>query len=92
MKNDYNKFKQERCLVTDSCGSFFTLDIDHVLTQKSYPEFKYEPWNCMTTCRKHHSERHRIGLVSFSIKYPVVNDWLVSNGFSLVLGKWRRDV
>lgn len=92
MKSDYNKFKKDRCLISETCGNFFPLDIDHVLTQKAYPEFKNESFNCMCICRQHHSERHRIGLVSFSIKYPVVNDWLISNGFKLVLGKWRRDV
>ena len=88
--NEYNKFKKDRCLISTTCGSFFPLDIDHALTQKAYPEYKNEKWNCMTICRKHHSERHQIGLVSFSKKYSVVNDWLVSNKFELVNGKWIR--
>lgn len=90
MKNDYNKFKKDRCLISETCSRFFPLDIDHALTQKAYPEFRNREWNCMTLCRRHHSERHRVGLITFSFTYPVVKNWLIINGFEMAMNKWIR--
>lgn len=62
----------------------------HVYTRKAYPEYSESKFNLMPLCAWHHVETHNIGTVSFSKKYPSVNDWLVSNGWSLNLGKWMR--
>jgi len=31
-----------------------------------------ESWNIMYLCREHHTEQHKIGIVTFANKYPVV--------------------
>jgi predicted restriction endonuclease len=49
-----------------------------------------EEHNLMPLCAWHHVETHNIGTVSFSKKYPNVNNWLISNGWSLEAGKWRH--
>jgi Putative HNHc nuclease len=46
--------------------------------------------NLVPLCRKHHSEVHTIGLVTFADKYERFKDWLVNNGwqFDEFLKKW----
>ena len=60
----------------------------HVYTRKAYPEYTESKFNLMPLCAWHHLQTHNIGTVSFSKKHSSVNDWLISNGWELIMGKW----
>jgi 5-methylcytosine-specific restriction endonuclease McrA len=60
----------------------------HVYTRKAYPEHSEKEFNLMPLCAWHHVETHKIGTVSFSKKYSVVNDWLITHGWELIMGRW----
>lgn len=84
---EYNKFKQEFCLV---CGKDWPiLDIDHIKTFKSGG--KDEPYNCWTLCRFCHIEKGSIGLVSFAKKYENARNFLITNGWQKLMGKWIHE-
>lgn len=81
---EYNKHKKEWC---ECCGGTWPmLDIDHVKTFGSGGS--NEAYNCMTLCRFCHIEKGSIGLVSFAKKYPTVKNWLISNQWEFISGKW----
>jgi len=58
----------------------------HVKTRKSGGTD--EPHNLMPLCSWCHTAIHKIGLVSMSKKNSKVHNWLLSNGWELVMGKW----
>jgi predicted HNH restriction endonuclease len=58
----------------------------HVKTRKSGGTD--EPHNLMPLCAWCHVEIHKIGLVSMSQKYESVNNWLINNGWEVMMGKW----
>jgi hypothetical protein len=64
----------------------------HVYTRKAYPNNSEDEWNLMSLCSWHHVETHKIGTVSFSKKYAQVNNWLIKNGWELVMGKWIHSI
>lgn len=51
----------------------------HLLTQKSYPELKDEPFNRIEVCREHHQEFHTSGISHMAEKYFQVKVWLHNN-------------
>lgn len=64
----------------------------HVYTRKAYPNNSEDEWNLMSLCAFHHLESHKIGTVSFSKKYAQVNNWLIKNGWELIMGKWIHSI
>lgn len=63
-------------------------DPDHVKTKGSGgPD---EIWNLMSLCRRCHTEKHKIGLVTFSNKHESVMNWLLDHGWSLICGRWKN--
>lgn len=40
--------------------------------------------NLKPLCKKHHSEEHNIGSITFAEKYQSVMNWYLSNGWELV--------
>jgi hypothetical protein len=64
----------------------------HIYTQKAYPEFKFEKFNLVPMCQKHHNEIHSSSLRTMAVKYPGIKDFLVNNGyeFNEFLGKWTH--
>ena len=40
--------------------------------------------NVIPLCRKHHTEQHKIGVVTFAKKYPKVMMWYLTNGWELI--------
>lgn len=51
-----------------------------------------DPFNLVPLCRKHHTEIHQIGTGTFSDKYDVFKNWLLSNGweYNELIKKWRH--
>lgn len=49
-----------------------------------------DEWNLMPLCRVHHVEQHKIGIISFIKKYPIIGIYLKRKGWSLeeLHGKW----
>lgn len=64
----------------------------HLFTQRVYPEFKNEEWNCIEVCQEHHNEFHNKGTVYMAQKYLPVYFWLIGHDwfFDDFLKKWRR--
>lgn len=87
----YNKFKKEYCEACGTDGSFYPLDIDHLLPQKSRPELINEEANCITLCRAHHTMKGMKGLGYMANTYPRVKKFLIENGweFCELSNKWR---
>lgn len=85
MKKDiHQKIKSQRCLVCNSVQ----VDVAHIKTKGS-GGFD-EEWNLMPLCRIHHTEQHKIGIVTFAIKYYSVHEHLAENGWSIEQRKLRR--
>lgn len=79
-----NLTKDTRCVVCSRTGS----DPHHVKSKGSGgPD---EEWNLMPLCRIHHTEIHKIGSATFSLKYNNVLLWLNSHGWEIENGKLRR--
>lgn len=49
-----------------------------------------EPSNIMYLCREHHVEWHKIGAVTFTDKYGMVEGHMRLNGWEKLMGKWRH--
>lgn len=82
MKNYESK---EPCLVCNLNQSKM-VTYHHIKTRKSGGTD--DSHNLMPLCLWHHNEVHSIGLVSFSKKYPNVNNFLLCNGWEFVMGRW----
>jgi predicted restriction endonuclease len=85
-----SNYKSDKpCIV---CG----LNIDnmvtyhHIYTRKAHPEYSEETWNLLSVCQQHHNEIHNKGTITFSKKYPQVNDWLIRNGWELDAFGWSH--
>ena len=89
----YNKFKLKYCVACGHSGSFYPLDIDHVITFKSHPELANDPRNCLTLCRACHTSKGQKGLSYIVDNSATVKRWLLSHGwyFDEFLKKWRLD-
>lgn len=46
-----------------------------------------DEWNLMPLCRKHHTETHKTGAVTFANKYSIIMEHLVKNGWEILNGK-----
>jgi Putative HNHc nuclease len=40
-------------------------------------------WNLMPLCRTHHTESHKIGILTFSKRYDAVMEWLKNNNWTI---------
>lgn len=51
-----------------------------------------DDFNIMPLCRYCHLLVHSIGLTSFSKRYQIIENWLISNGweFDEFLNKWKH--
>lgn len=69
-------------------------EVHHLLTQKSYPEFKQEVWNKINVCREHHTRFHAMGTKFMSDESPKVKQWLLNYGwfFDENFKKWRPPI
>jgi ABC-type proline/glycine betaine transport system substrate-binding protein len=65
-------------------------ELHHVKTRKSGGGD--EPWNLCPLCRKHHTEIHAVGTLTFSKRHPEFLDWLKKNNWEmdLINNKWRH--
>lgn len=90
----YNKFKLSYCLSCGHNGSFYPLDIDHVITFKSHPELQTNRHNCATLCRRCHQIKGQQGLNYLASNSPTFKIWLDENGwyFDEFLQKWRLEL
>lgn len=83
------KYQSENlhCII---CGRS-PVDLDHIKTRGSGGTD--EPFNFIPSCSTHHRERHAIGLISYSEKYPEVKRWLLMNEWYQEegSGKWKHD-
>lgn len=70
------------CLV---CGSGPPVDLDHITTRGAGG--KDDDNNFFILCRKCHTERHQIGLITFIKKYPNLKSWLKDKGRQDILDK-----
>lgn len=77
--------KLKPCLITDCTAK---ADPHHIVSRKAGGHDL--EWNLMPLCRKHHTEVHKIGLVTFSKKYNEIEKWLLSNDWQLMMGKWKH--
>jgi len=50
-----------------------------------------EAHNLMPLCAWCHQKIHKIGLVSMSKDCISVHNWLINNGWELLMGKWIHD-
>lgn len=77
---------KDKCII---CGKL-NPDKHHWKTRKSGGTD--EVHNLMSLCRFHHTEVHKIGASTFSEKYRIVKNWLLSHGweYNELLKKWRR--
>lgn len=77
------KFKGQTCLVCQNPE----IDLCHVKSKGSGgPD---EVFNLMALCRNHHSEQHRMGIVSFFWNYPRVQGYLLASEWRVeeIVGK-----
>jgi len=44
-------------------------------------------WNIMPLCRRHHTESHKLGFITFAKKYDAVYKWLQANGWTMLENK-----
>jgi len=58
-----------------------TIDRAHVKTKGSGGT--WDDWNIMPLCRIHHIQQHRIGIVTFALKYPQVLEHLEQKGWEI---------
>lgn len=86
---DYNKFKEEYCVICGHSGKYFQLDVDHVKTLASGG--KDEPFNLMTLCRICHIEKGSKPISEMANKYPNYRQWLLKNNWYFEFGKWRNN-
>jgi predicted restriction endonuclease len=80
---------KRECLI---CGDP-DVDTAHIKTRGSRGGDEAE--NLMDLCRLHHTEQHKIGIVTFTEKYKMVRDRLEGHGWAIVdlfgQKKLRRD-
>lgn len=74
----YDPRKEPKCLV---CGHP-EVDRAHIKTKGSGGD--EDPSNMMQLCRTHHVEQHKIGIVTFTLKYWSVRKYLFANGWEIV--------
>ena len=75
-----------RCLVCNKSP----VDVAHIKTRGSGGSD--EEWNLMPLCREHHTEQHKIGIVTFTNKYYSVHYWLADRGWSIENKKLTRGI
>ena len=65
----------------------------HVKTQKAHSELRYEGYNHMPVCQKHHVEAHNCGTIPMAEKYPCAKKWLLKNGWYIcdLMKRWAHD-
>lgn len=69
----------------------------HEYGQKAFPEHKYEKWNLVSVCLKHHNEIHNKGSIWATDKYPNLKRWFVDNDWTILKmehgePKWIHDL
>ena len=91
MKQNKAFLKYFRTQPCSLCG-VFPSDPDHIITRGAGG--KDEESNLWPLCRRHHTERHAIGLVEITRRHPHLATILISKGFELVqIGKdsrWKK--
>lgn len=76
------------CLICGHCEDGGVV-LHHLIARKRIAPID-EAWNLLSVCQAHHNEVHQIGLTAFAKKYPMVEEWLIYNGWELdeFRGKW----
>jgi 5-methylcytosine-specific restriction endonuclease McrA len=81
----FAKIRSQRCLVCSSKN----VDVAHVRTRGAGgPD---EEFNLMPLCREHHTEQHKIGIITFMRRYPSVAAYLSTAGWTIENGKLWND-
>jgi hypothetical protein len=82
---------------SDPCVPCGTISVDrcyhHIYTRKAHPEFQNEDWNLFPCCAKCHQLAHSKGMIYLLNKYPSVDAWLFSHGWTIceLTGKLTHD-
>jgi hypothetical protein len=77
----HHKVRKTPCLVCQDR----VVDVAHIKSRGSGGTD--DEWNLMPLCRKHHTEQHTIGIISFIQKYLTVSIYLSDQGWFLYNGK-----
>lgn len=90
MRDRYNQFKEKFCVACGHSGDFYPLDIDHIKTRGARKDLINDERNCITLCRKCHTEKHVIGVYTFVKKHKSVKNWMKKKGWEIcpVAKKW----
>lgn len=74
-----------------ACGKHGPSDPDHIRTRGAGGDDLYH--NVWPLCRKHHTERHKIGLTTFVARYPLTQAALIERGwmYDNYLERWARE-
>jgi hypothetical protein len=73
------KWAEGQCLV---CGSR-TVDRCHIKVKRRHDPVYDEPWNIMLLCREHHTQQHKIGLITFVREHRAVWRELQAKGWEM---------
>lgn len=70
----------------EPCQACGTMSVDrcyhHIYTRKAHPEYTNEAWNLMSLCAAHHNMIHAKGMPYMADKFPEIDAWLFSNGWT----------
>jgi hypothetical protein len=77
----FQKIKSLPCLVCQGRS----VDVAHIKSRGSGGGD--EEWNLMPLCRTHHTEQHKIGVITFTQKYIGVASYLYDHGWFVSAGK-----
>lgn len=76
--------KKDKCLVCKQTP----VDPDHITTRGAGGD--NSPSNLWPLCRRHHAERHQIGICTFIERYESAYEWLIFNCRIDVVEKCER--
>ncbi len=80
-----SEIKAKPCVV---CGKQGPNDAHHIKTRKSFGDDVKENLICL--CRFHHQLWHQKGVSYMAVFYSDILRWLLANGWTKELGRWRR--
>ena len=83
--------KEKICIIGDStCSRDTKSDPDHIITKGSGGDDVLR--NVWPLCRAHHTERHKLGIVTFAYRYNSALEELERRGFDEIVSEARRKI
>lgn len=55
------------------CNETQNLEVHHIYSFASFPEGRFDPWNCLTLCRYHHSLTPNYGSKEKAFSQRIIN-------------------